>query len=271
MNLNCANVVCFSPTGSTRKVLKAILEGLGIANIRYTDLTDAKVRNSLELIIQEDIALVGVPVYAERIPPFLTECLNKISGNGKPVVLVCVYGNIHAGIALNELAAIFRDCGFVIIAAGLFVGEHTFSCGELPIAKGRPDTNDIAIAHKFGTQIRKKLQNASSIDDVSIRLHRRKLSLPALIVPPRGERLVVKKPDPDQDICLKCGICFNSCPMKAIDAVSYRINASKCIRCLSCVKKCPPGARKINFRLKPILFTFLRTNGTYRKEPELFL
>lgn len=271
MNLDSVNVVCFSPTGTTRKVLGAVLEGLDIPEVRISDLTDIKVRDGLEPVFHEDVVLFGVPVYAERIPPFLHECLNKVIGNGKPAVLVCVYGNIRAGIALNELASILRKRGFIVTAAGLFIGEHTFSCKELPIAKGRPDTRDIDKAHEFGSLIRKKLLGTSSTTDISIHLPRKRLSLAALMVPPRGERLVVKKPDPDTHICFKCGICFEKCPMGAIKPGLYFIDESRCIRCLSCVKKCPVAARRMDFKLKPLLFTFLKSNGMKRKQPVIYL
>ena len=43
------------------------------------------------------------------------------------------------------------------VAAGAFVGEHSYSTPETPIAQGRPDARDLTAATAFGAQVREKL------------------------------------------------------------------------------------------------------------------
>ena len=50
-----------------------------------------------------------MPVYEEKIPKIVYPFLTSLKGNGKPVVLVGVYGNIGDGIALNELYSITEN------------------------------------------------------------------------------------------------------------------------------------------------------------------
>ena len=46
--------------------------------------------------------------------------------------------------------------------------------------------------------------------------------------------------------CLKCGVCADNCPVKAIDSVKFTADSKKCISCMRCVKKFPHNARKVN-------------------------
>ncbi len=49
----------------------------------------------------------------------------------------------------------------------------------------------------------------------------------------------------DPDLCKKCGLCFKSCPVDAIEWKKKevaRIDKEKCIKCLTCYSKCKFGA-----------------------------
>ena len=76
-----------------------------------------------------------MPVYEEKIPEIIYSFLTNLIGNKKQVVLVGVYGNIGDGIVLNELDFIAKNSGFKVVAAGSFIGEHSFSTKEIPIAE----------------------------------------------------------------------------------------------------------------------------------------
>jgi hypothetical protein len=56
-----------------------------------------------------------------------------------PAVVVAVYGNREYEDALLELKIFAEAAGFRPIAAGVFLGEHSFSTQDMPIAAGRPD------------------------------------------------------------------------------------------------------------------------------------
>ncbi len=139
MELNSALVVYFSPTGTTRKILNAVTEGMGIEKTKVLDLTGPGARSTSGYTVEEDIVIIGIPVYEERIPPFLYPSLEGIRGSGKSVVLAAVYGNIGEGIVLKELKEISGQAGMKVVVAASFIGEHSFSYHELPIALGRPD------------------------------------------------------------------------------------------------------------------------------------
>ena len=59
------------------------------------------------------------------------------------------------------------------------------------------------------------------------------------------EPLITKVPRFDKKKCVKCGICEEKCPAKAIDANLQRIDYEKCIRCYVCHEVCPENAMKL--------------------------
>lgn len=104
------------------------------------------------------VAVFAVPVYGGHVAPAALERLQGIRGAGTPAVVVAVYGNRAFGAAVRELAAFVSERGFVPVAAGAFVGEHSYSTPATPIAAGRPDAQDLSAATAFGEQVRRKLE-----------------------------------------------------------------------------------------------------------------
>ena len=112
MKFNCVNLIYFSPTGTTRKVLTAIAGGMQVDTVKHLDLTppEARIRPFTEM--RAELAVIGAPVYGGRIPPEASYRLRKIRGNNTPVVIVVVYGNREYEDALLELRDTVTDLGF---------------------------------------------------------------------------------------------------------------------------------------------------------------
>ena len=147
----------FSPTGTTRRVADAIAQAAAEGSpVVATDLTHTK---APALTFGPDtVALLAAPVYGGHIPPLAFERLAEVRGNGTPAIIAVVYGNRDFGKAAVELAEFARRHGFRPIAAAAFVGEHSYSSPAAPIAAGRPDADDMAVATAFGANIRAKLR-----------------------------------------------------------------------------------------------------------------
>ena len=149
-------VIAFSPTGTSRAVASAIASGTGICNTEYIDL--GKPGPKPEITLPENaVAVISVPVYGGMAAPVAMERLAGIKGVGTPAVLVAVYGNRSYGKALEQLPVFAAESGFVPVAAGAFVGEHSYSTPSRPIAEGRPDGSDIACAEALGRAVSEKL------------------------------------------------------------------------------------------------------------------
>ncbi len=68
MNVTSLKLIYFSPTQTTKKTMEGIAEGIGIGATETIDLTlpDAQTRDFEDLT--EEMAIIGVPVYAGRVP-----------------------------------------------------------------------------------------------------------------------------------------------------------------------------------------------------------
>ncbi|MFL0165848.1 EFR1 family ferrodoxin [Candidatus Clostridium helianthi] len=272
MLINSVTTIYFSPTGTTKKIINSIVKGMGIVNDKIVDLTLPKARRDDGIpLIDGEIVLIGVPVYEEKIPEIVYPFLANLKGNGSPVVLVSVYGNIGDGIVLNQLDFIAQKSGFKVVAAGSFIGEHSFSTEEIPIAQNRPNNDDLNKAEEFGKNIIKKIENINSLEDVSFKIPQGKLPLMAKIVPKNSARLFTKTPFADMSKCSHCNICVKLCPVSAIDKGTLEINEKQCLRCFCCVKMCPKKARKIIYKPKLLVSKVLTIKNRIIKEPKIYL
>ena len=259
----------FSPTGTTRQVLSAVAKGIGAVEITGFDLTPPGNRDHFDFQVndEDELVLVGVPVYEEFVPRLLWDCLNRIEGKNKPVVLIAVYGNIGYGMCLKELADWAGRAEFKVLAAAAFIGEHSFSHKTLPLAENRPDTKDLATARLFGEAITDKIKRGN-LKDLEIP---GRLPFMARILPANSAKLFSRYPDVDMNKCTRCMRCFDVCPSGAIDYGHLGIDRTKCLHCFACVRVCAPDARKIDLKLTALVKHVLTLQTNKRKEPEIFI
>lgn len=258
------SIAYFSPTGTTRRVLEAIAEGMDDGRIRWIDLT-ASGSGEGGTIEVGGAVVIGVPVYAGRVPLPAVERLQRLRGSGTPAVIVVVYGNRAFEDALLELKEISIDAGFVPVAAGAFIGEHSFAVKAAPIALGRPDEKDLAAARELGRAAVSRLEAFA-----------RSRNMPPVDVPgavPHRERMPHAgiSPVTREDLCTLCGTCEGICPTGAI-VLDGRVmtDASACILCHACVKGCPAGARVMEAEPIKAIVARLLANCMERREPETF-
>lgn len=256
------SLIYFSATGGTSKVVKGAAEGICDIYKEY-DITSPINRKESITFDSNDLVIVGVPVYAGRVPKFLNDFFTNVKGTNTPAVFITVYGNRNYDDALIELKDTFENNGFIGISAGAFIAEHS---NTSKVGTNRPDSQDLETANKFGADIKNKLANLENI-----------LQLPKLIVKgnvPYKERLSAPPIVPDtNDECIKCGICAKHCPMDAISINNFKdIDSTKCVRCCSCIKKCPVNAKCINHEVfNKITKGLINNFSTIRNEPECFL
>ena len=160
MNVSEAQLYYFSPTHTSKRVGEAVAAGLQAARLVENDLTHTPADDAI--LPSSSVAVVAVPVYRGSVAPLALERLQGLHGDGTPVVLLAVYGNRDYEHALDDLDRFMTERGFVTVAAGTFVGEHSYSTPETPIAQGRPDAQDLAAATAFGAQVREKLAKTGS-------------------------------------------------------------------------------------------------------------
>jgi len=263
----------FSATDTTKKVVTALAGKLaeysGGKTVEDMDFTLPDVRKKPVSFAREDIVVVGVPVYAGRVPNVLLKYLNSIEGHGALAVAVVLYGNRHYDDALIELRDILELKGLKVIAGGAFVGEHSFS---KILARNRPDAQDMSGVTEFARQIHQKIaaQNISGTVVVPGNQPIRPYYQPR---DRNGSPIYIQKVTPKTTSdCKQCKLCAKICPMGSIDFDDTSKLNGICIKCCACVKKCPVGAKYFDdanylwhqHELEDI-FTPIR------REPELFL
>lgn len=268
------NTLYFSATGTTEKIVCEIAREISkdidgkIMDINNIDFTLPKVREESVSFSEQDIVIVGVPVYAGRVPNVLLKYLSSVKGNGALAVSVVVYGNRNYDDALIELKDILELNGFKVIGAGAFIGEHSFS---KILAKGRPDEKDMTIARNFAHSIYGKFVTGHEIKNFTVKGNKpyRKYYKPKN---KEGIPVDIRKVTPKtNDNCTDCKICVNVCPMGSIDFKDVSKLNGICIKCGACIKKCPHGAKYYDDEDYLRHKYELEIDFASRKEPELFI
>ena len=266
MDINSAKLIYFSPTKTTKKVIEFIAQGVQIATVKHIDLTPPDARRQRHAKIHGDLAIIGAPVYSGRIPAVVISRFRKLKGNGAPAVIVVVYGNRAYEDALLELWDVALEAGFKPIAAGAFIGEHSYSTSCTPIAVGRPDVEDLGKATAFGEMVREKMQNIRELDQAG------PLYVPGKFPFKELRMLSDASPTTQENLCTRCKMCLLACPTAAINVDDPTLtDKSLCIRCCACVKSCPAGAKIMDDPRIKQAAEQLSVNCSHRKEPEMYV
>ncbi|MBI9065029.1 MAG: EFR1 family ferrodoxin [Marinilabiliaceae bacterium] len=260
------SLIYFSPTGTTQKIVREIGQKTGLKLISENNITHNQ--DEFKPAVSGDcLTIIGIPVYGGRVPIEAIEALKKLQSNQSPVVIVVVYGNREYDDALLELKEVAINCGFRIIAGAAFIGEHSFSSKDKPIAKNRPDKQDLIKCRDFAELINKKLneiRDANTPAELNVPgkyPYKERKQLPATV-----------HPITDNNLCNQCGTCVDICPVNAITIEGTEItNGELCTWCCACVKHCPNEARIFDNPTINAVKKKLFLNCSIRKEPVYFV
>nr|MBQ6242623.1 4Fe-4S binding protein [Lachnospiraceae bacterium] len=237
----------FSPTGTTRRLVLALAgtlsEALDVPFVQ-ADFT-VPIRRQEPIVFGEDeVAVIGLPVYAGRLPNLLLPYVKTLQGHDTPAIFLTVFGNRNYDDALLELGLLLEQQGFRLTAAGAFVGEHAFS---RELGAGRPDRRDIRKVREFARSAAEKIKAGQSAASVWELLREEERPLKPYYTPRdrQGNPINILKVKPKTDLskCISCGRCVTLCPMGSIDPRDVTQYLGVCIKCGACEKGCPEGAR----------------------------
>ena len=253
------SVIYFSPTGTTRKATINMAESIDPDYIEY-DIT-LPGSGLLPQFTSEDTIILGVPVYAGSAPQIALDRLNDIRGENTKIILVAVYGNRHFDDTFQELSHFVQERGFQTIAAAAFIGEHSYSNSQYPVAVGRPNSEDLKIAAEFGEKIRDILETSSL------------LNAPGNYPFEKRHAKFGSAAEIDFELCTNCGTCAANCPSAAIAYRDGKLSVEEdlCIYCCACIRNCPTGAVQIQAKELSKFAKMLHENCSLPKIPELFL
>lgn len=299
MNPTAVYTVVFSPTGTSRKIAAAVAQGAarhdgssnaaantaagadagtnavaGSAAKAFTTINLTHAAGKSVTLSADAAAVFAVPVYGGRVAPAALERLREIRGEGTPAVVLAVYGNRAFGTAVAQLAAFVAERGFVPVAAGAFVGEHSYSTPARRSPKARPDAQDLAEAAAFGARIGQKLAHGETgpIDAAKLREPHTPLFVKTAVHPFRAG--VPQAAETQSGVALLPAATPHGAPNAAAASHSVPRRRSRagdelhtaparCIRCCACVKGCAFGARTFETPFAAVL----SRNFARRKPP----
>lgn len=257
------NLLYFSPTDGTKKVVKSIAKGM---NYDYKEFNITLPENRVDDLFfdENDLVIIGMPTYAGRFPKLLTSYLDKITCNKSLAVFIATYGNRDYEDSLLEMRDLFENKGFIGVAAATFITEHS---STEKLATNRPNAEDLNIAYDFGVQIKHRLESLDNLNEI------KSLELPGQF-PYVVKNIAMPPMTPDtNNTCVTCGICAKHCPTAAIDFDDCKtIDANKCIKCRSCVKRCPFNSKEFTHPGYKNMQNMLETNFAHIvRTPEIFI
>jgi len=265
MQFNKVRLICFSPTKTSQKVVEALGAAISGVEIEKIDLTYPDFQGGVQLG-SDELAIIGVPVYAGRVATPAADRLRTIKGNNTPAIIVVLYGNREYEDALIELRDLALENSFIPFAACAFIGEHSFSSSDMPIAAGRPDEADLAAARDFGEKV---FATLTAMDDMVVK--------PPVEVPGNSPYKEGMGPLPFTPMvnhleCTKCGECLSTCPSGAISLGNeIEMDNGLCVFCCACIKNCPEEAITIEAAPLQQKKQWLHENCRERKDPSFFL
>jgi len=270
MSFDTLNIIYFSPTGTTRRTTHNIAAGAGL-RAREFDRTSVASRKTGARFAHNELVLIALPVYGGRLPRITPEIFNGISADGSPTAIAALYGNRHYDDALLELKNTAAEKGFAPIAAGAFVGEHSYTRN---VGMNRPDASDARAHKEFGRRFLEKARAGAGVG-TGVGASSATTPAPDLAVP---GHFPYEKPVSNSRIapvtsaaCVDCQACVEGCPVGAISREDpHIVDHVTCISCCYCVKVCPNGARSMEDPRILATINRLETQFTARREAETF-
>lgn len=247
----------FSATNTTKTIVSKIVKVLG-TDIKEFNLTNKALKEDV-LLQENDLLVIGMPVYAGRIPNVAVESLKRFKGTHNPAILVAVYGNREFEDALVEMQDIVESNGFFVMAAGTFIAQHSIFPHT---AKGRPDASDLMKIKEFA-------QHCKTLTEMGFSKNERSVAIPGnrpYKVPGNIPLKVVT-----DSSCIECQACIKVCPVSAIPTDNPHVtNYDKCIHCGRCIYVCKEHARHYKGLLYKMAGAAFGWKNRKRKEPEFF-
>jgi Pyruvate/2-oxoacid:ferredoxin oxidoreductase delta subunit len=261
----------FSPTGTTKRVCEEIAQSISTTSPVRIDLTKFK---TLELTGADkvDLWIVGVPVYASRMPSLARERISTVLYSlpkKTSAVAIVVYGNVDLGIALKQLIDLLSVNGLNVIGAGEFIGQHYFKQFHGIEAEGtiaRPNDTDLAVARELGVALIKKGLDSPCISSMN-EVQSARVSLKFKFTSEERVLGLLGSSSVDLSKCIKCQACVKACPVSCIDAKTLMSDASTkiCLGCGNCMRVCPKKARSQSIKMKWMVKRMAKPNNPPKK------
>ena len=268
-------ILWYSQTGHTQRyarLIGCILKGKNLAvDEREIQDTDKKILPGYDLII------IGTPVFYYDTPSNISDWLETIpSIKGTPVAAFVSFGgpegNQHN--ASCHLLKILAGKGGVPVGRDAFRNIPSYPTPKWDSANQRsgqhlPNAATFEQVRRFTAHTLERISRGETIPvgyEFALREPLRFIPLPWL------NKRVINKHTVDASRCISCGTCVRKCPTKAINPYNQTVDRGKCLACFGCLNNCPAGAVVMEYGGKPLygFFEYLKRNSITIMEPEEF-
>lgn len=248
--------IYFSPSNTTKKITNKIADNFEGTSVIY-DLLNYEKDGEPRVFGDDELVVVGMPVFAGRIPKLAREKLADFKSDGTPAIAFVNIGNADIGDSLLELTDILKDNGFNVVGAAVFVSQHSIFTS---VAKGRPDEKDLEKIKEFADECKPRIESGEKYD----------IAVPGN-KPYKEYKVVAFKAGCDEMLCTYCYDCVTACPQGAIPEDDPVVtDEDKCDGCTACIYICPENARSfVNEGFEEAEAGFA-ARFSERKEPEFF-
>jgi len=241
-------VLWFSQTGYTRRngmLLKKTFERLGL-NATGSDIREFD-RSGIGGF---DLIVLGSPVFYYDIPRYVKDWIQALPNlTGVPVAAYVTFGGPE-GNQHNAACSILEG---LVEKQGVPIGIQAFmNMSSFPLAWSKdkvhektwmsrhlPNEVTYKAVRDFAGVLVDQVEKGRS-SEFSKKITLRECS--TWLAPIFWTKLFVRHHSIDAKSCIRCGTCVEKCPAGAIDLSGCKVDTDACVLCFGCINNCPAGA-----------------------------
>ncbi|PKN39301.1 MAG: hypothetical protein CVU62_03655 [Deltaproteobacteria bacterium HGW-Deltaproteobacteria-2] len=268
-------ILWYSQTGHTyryARLIGCILKGKNLeVDVCEIQETDKKILPDYDFII------VGSPVFYYDTPSNVSDWLEEIpSIKGTPVATFVSFGgpegNQHN--ASCHILKILASKGGVPVGRDAFRNIPSYPTPKWDSANQKsgqhlPNAATFDQVRRFTADTLTRISRGETISiSYEIALREGLRALPLIWL----NKKAINKHTVDASKCIGCGTCVRKCPTKAINPFKQTVDRDKCLACFGCLNNCPADAVVMEYRGQRLYGfpEYLKRNNITIMEPPEF-
>jgi flavodoxin/ferredoxin len=247
-------IVYYSQTGNTKKIAKAIFEGMR-REFEIVDLIPVINLKDSAMLKTYDVIGIGCPVWCMKEPGIVNQFLADLKEvDGKQAFLFCTHATLTGGF-FSRLIPMLEEKGLKVLGWEDWFGGNVNPTVERPYyTDGHPDDVDLQEARAFGFEMAaQSIQVTRGNESLLPRLLdgedyvKRYGSLEkimAVVAVPLAKAAHIRAAFQfSAQKCIHCGLCMKFCPSKSINPSNkVPLYEESCEHCHFCELICSSGA-----------------------------
>lgn len=270
-----ALILWYSQTGHTHRYARLI--GCILKSKKITVEERDFQETDKNILPDYDLIIVGSPVFYYDTPSNVSDWLETIpSIEGTAVAAFVSFGgpegNQHN--ASCHLLKILSKKGGVPVGQDAFRNIPSYPTPHWDSANQKsgqhlPNEATFDQVRRFTKETLERISRSETISiEYELALREPLRFLPLVWLNKRA----INKHTVDASQCIQCGICVRKCPTNAINPFEQTVDRGKCLACFGCMNNCPAGAVVMEYGGERLygFFEYLKRNKIKILEPKEF-